>query len=133
MPLDATVRSFLEEQRFAVLATINDDGTPQQTVMWYALQGDTVMMNTKFSRVKHTNLLRDQRISICVADAYRYVTIAGVARLDDNQSVAQTDIRALAIRYHGQEKGDQQAAEKFVREQRISIYLPLTHVIAKDL
>jgi predicted pyridoxine 5'-phosphate oxidase superfamily flavin-nucleotide-binding protein len=31
------VRDFLNERRFAVLATINKDGTPQQTVMWYEL------------------------------------------------------------------------------------------------
>jgi len=27
------VRTFLEEERFAVLATVNDNGSPQQTVV----------------------------------------------------------------------------------------------------
>ena len=42
--LDEKVRAFLEEKRFAVLATIKRDGSPQQTVMWYELQGDQIMM-----------------------------------------------------------------------------------------
>ena len=53
--IDPMVREFLEKRRFAVLATINPDGSVQQTVMWYQLQGDKVMMNTRRGRVKdHT-------------------------------------------------------------------------------
>lgn len=127
--LDETVRAFLQEKRFAVLATINEDGDTQQTVMWYELRGDEIMMNTKVSRVKHNNLSRDPRISICIEDGYRFVTIAGVARLDDNQTVAQADIRDLAVRYHGKDEGERQAAEQFSKQQRVSIFLPLSHVI----
>jgi PPOX class probable F420-dependent enzyme len=129
MALDTNVRAFLEEPRFAVLATTNEDGTPQQTAMWYLLRDDMIVMNTALSRVKHNNLLRDPRISICVADGYRYVTIAGTARLDDNEQVAQADIRELAIRYDGQEEGERQAREQFAKQRRISIYLPLSRVI----
>jgi PPOX class probable F420-dependent enzyme len=132
MPLDAAVRDFLNEKRFAVLATINADGSPQQTVMWYELRGDTIMMNTTPSRVKGKNLQRDLRISICVEDDYHYVTISGVAQLNDDQVTAQADIRALAIRYHGQEEGDRQARDMFAKQQRVSIYLPITHVVVKD-
>ena len=41
------VRAFLEEPRFAVMATINRSGTPQLTVMWYALHPtkDVVVLN----------------------------------------------------------------------------------------
>jgi predicted pyridoxine 5'-phosphate oxidase superfamily flavin-nucleotide-binding protein len=44
------VRTFLEEARFAVLATVNANGSPQQTVMWYELRGDTIVMNTRRGR-----------------------------------------------------------------------------------
>ncbi len=129
MSLAANVRDFLEEKRFAVLATINDDGTPQLTVMWFALRDDTIVMNTTLSRVKGKNLQRDPRISICVEDGYRYVSISGVARLNDDQTIAQRDIRSLAIRYNGEETGARQA-EEFAREHRVSIYLPISQVIA---
>ncbi len=45
--LSPAVRAFLDERRFASLATINADGSPQQTVMWYMLRDDHVMMNTR--------------------------------------------------------------------------------------
>ena len=130
MTLDPKVRAFLDEKRFAVLATINEDGAPQLTVMWFALRDDTIVMNTTLSRVKGKNLRRDPRISICVEDGYRYVSIAGIAELDDDQTIAQRDIRDLAIRYNGQEVGERQAAE-FAQQHRVSIYLPISQVIAQ--
>ena len=33
MTLSDAVRAFLKEKRFAVLATLNADGSPQQTIM----------------------------------------------------------------------------------------------------
>jgi len=117
-------RQFLGEQRFAVLATVNPDGTAQQTVMWYELRDNMIVMNTTTSRIKGQNLRRDPRISVCVADGYRFVTIAGTAQLNDDPAVSQADIRALAIRYHGQEKGAQQATAIYGKQQRVSIYLP---------
>jgi PPOX class probable F420-dependent enzyme len=93
------VRQFLDEPRFAVLATINRDGTPHQTVMWYALRGDTIMLNSTAGRVKDTNVRRDNRISLCWEDGYRYVSIEGRVTLDEDLETARADIYALARRY----------------------------------
>lgn len=122
MEISPAVRAFLAEPRFAVLATIGTGGVPQQTVVWYELQGDTIMLNTKRGRVKDLNLLRDPRASFCIEDGYRYVTIVGVCALDDDQARAHADIAALAIRYHGRERGEQQAAN-FLKEERVTIHL----------
>ncbi|HEX8733498.1 MAG TPA: PPOX class F420-dependent oxidoreductase [Ktedonobacterales bacterium] len=130
MPLDPAVRAFLNERRFAVLATINGDGSPQLTVMWYLLRDDTIILNTTWTRVKGQNLQRDPRIAICVEDGYRFVSVSGAATLNDDQRIAQADIRELAIRYDGQEEGELQMAQ-FGRQQRVTIRLPLTHVIAR--
>lgn len=129
MALSLATRAFLSEKRFAVLATINANGTPQQTVMWYELRGDTIVMNTTASRVKGRNLARDRRISICVADGYRYVTIAGEAKLVDERDTAQEDIHHIAIRYHGEEKAALQMAEMFSKQERVSIYLPVERAV----
>jgi PPOX class probable F420-dependent enzyme len=128
-----TVRRYLQERRFAVLATIAPDGMPHQTVMWYELCGDTIVMNTAVGRVKEIQLRRDARASVCVPDGYSYVTVSGVVALDDDPQTAQSDIRALAIRYDGEESGNRQAAEVFSKQKRVSIYLPIQHVIAKDI
>ena len=126
--LSAEARAFLAERRFAVLATLNADGSIQQTVMWYELRGDHVMMNTARGRVKDRNLLRDPRVSICVEDGYRYVTIAGRVELVEDRATAQADIRALAIRYDGLERAERQVRDSFGKQQRVTILLPIEHV-----
>jgi PPOX class probable F420-dependent enzyme len=127
--LSAKARAFLQEQRFAVLATINADGTPQLTTMWYDLDGDTILMNTAAGRVKDANLRRDPRISICVEDGYDYVTIAGTAELIDDPEVAQADILRLARRYHPPAKAEQMARDQFSKQRRVTIQLPIERVI----
>ena len=84
--LSSKARAFLREKRFAVLGTINPDSTPQLSAMWYELDGDKILMNTKVGRVKERNLRRDPRISICIEDGYNYLTLAGTAQLIDDQS-----------------------------------------------
>ena len=129
MALSPALREYLSEPRFAVLATINSDGMPQQSVMWYELRGDTIVMNTTTTRVKGRNLARDRRISVCFADGYRYVTIAGEAELVAEQATAQEDIHRLAIRYHGEELAASMMAEMFSKQERVSIYLPIERAV----
>ena len=123
------IRAFLEERRFAVLGTLNADGSIQQTVMWYELRGDHIMMNTRRGRVKDRNLLRDPRVSLCIEEGQRFVTISGRITFDEDPATAQADIKALAIRYDGPASGEEQARNTFAQQERISLRLPLTHVI----
>jgi len=127
--MSEAVRAFLNEPRFAVLATIGADGAPHQSVMWYELRGNTIMMNTAEGRVKAANLRRDPRVSICVEDGYRYVTITGRAELIDDQEIAQADIAALAHRYHDPETAEKQIAE-FRRQRRITVHISIDRVSA---
>lgn len=131
--LSEPVRAFLAEPRFAVAATINPDGMPQQTVVWYDLRGDEVLFNTARDRLKDRNLRRDPRVSLCIEDGYRFVTIRGRARIVDDPAITQADIRALAIRYAGPERGEHQARNQFFREQRVSLYLPIEHLYVVGL
>ena len=128
MALSDKARAFLEEPRFASLATINPDGSVQQTVMWYLVRADHIVMNTARGRKKDRNLLRDKRISICVEDGYKYVTLRGEISLVEEQPQAQADILEMAIRYHGQEQGGAMGQDVFGKQQRISIRLPITNV-----
>lgn len=129
MTLSKEAREFLAGPRFGALATINEDGTAQQTAMWYELQRDEILMNTRVGRRKERNLRRDPRCSLCVVDGYSYVTVSGRVRLIDDQATAQADIRRLAIRYDGPESGERQARDHFSRERRVTIRLSIEHVI----
>jgi PPOX class probable F420-dependent enzyme len=126
--LTTEARHFLEELRFAVIATINEDGSPHQTVVWYLLRGDDIVMNTARGRVKERNLRRDPRSAITVEDGYRFITLRGTARLVDDVATAQEDIRHLATRYHGAETADRQVHEQFSKQERVSIYLAADRV-----
>ena len=128
--LNPEVRAFLNDTRFAVLATVNASGAPQQSVVWYELRGNEVMMNTRRGRVKDRNLRRDARASICVDDGYRYVTLRGHVVINDDPAQALADIRALAVRYHGEETADRQMAEQFSKEPRATVTLSVEGVSA---
>ena len=130
MRLQENVRAFLKEPLFGVLATTKRDTTPQQSVVWYDLDGDDILMNTAVGRAKNSNLRRDSRASLCVADGYHYVTLEGTVELDDDQATAQADIRRLAVRYHGEEQGNRQANTLYGKQQRVTIRLKVENVIA---
>jgi len=130
--LSERARALLQEARFAVLGTINKDGTPQLTTMWFLIENDdTIIMNTKAGRTKERNMRRDPRVSICVEDAYHYVTISGSVEMIDDQKIAQNDIYRLSAHYHGEEIARRQMEEQFSKEQRVTLRLKCEEVLEK--
>ena len=129
MPLTAEQRAFLQEKHFAVLATVNASGTPHLRVMWYLLDGDEIVFNTKAGRAKESNLARDARVSLLVYDdgGYKYIRIDGRVTTITDPVTAHRDIARLAVRYSGQEKA-KAAIARFEREERITYRLPTTRV-----
>src|SRR5690242_3244095 len=98
------VRAFLEQPHFAVMATINSSGTPQLTVMWYALHPteDVVLLNATRGLLKERNLRRDPRMAVCVEDGMRYVTLSGTAELVEDRAEQEREVNELiAPRYIG--------------------------------
>ncbi len=128
--LSEKAQAYLQELRFAVMATINQDGTPQLTTMWYLLEEDgTIMMNTKVGRAKERNMRRDPRISICIEDGYDFLTINGTVEMIDDPEIAQHDIYRLSRRYHGEAKARRQMEEQFSKETRVSLRLKPESII----
>ena len=101
-PLPARVRAFLETPRYAAIATTDPDGAPRQAVIWFRLDGDTIVINSLEGRRWPSNLRRDPRISVAVTDATteNWVGITGTVEVVDDQARAQADIAAMARRYH---------------------------------
>jgi nitroimidazol reductase NimA-like FMN-containing flavoprotein (pyridoxamine 5'-phosphate oxidase superfamily) len=58
------VREFLEAPRYAVLATVNRDGSPHLTEMGYGIRRDELFFNTTEEHQKKQNLDRDPRVSM---------------------------------------------------------------------
>ena len=130
-----SVRAFLEEPRFAVMGTINNSGLPQLTVMWYALveDADVVVLNTVRGLLKERNLRRDPRMSLCIEDGPRYVTLEGRAELIDDRAQQEREVNALiAPRYIGQRLGSQRW-QVIQGSDRLGIHLHVERVHARGL
>lgn len=122
-------REFLGAPRFGALATVNDDGSPHLTVMWYALDGDEVMFNTARERRKPSNLVRDPRVSLLVFDGYRFIRVSGLARETATGAAALAEIHRLAVRYDGEDSA-RRAMERFRTQERVSYRFTIRHVYA---
>ncbi|MBM4434816.1 MAG: PPOX class F420-dependent oxidoreductase [Chloroflexi bacterium] len=122
-------REFLGAPRFGALATVNPDGTPHLTVMWYALDGDEIMFNTARERRKTYDLVRDGRVSLLVFEDYRFVRVSGVARETATGEAALAEIHRLAVRYDGEESA-RRAMDRFRTQERVSYRFAIRHVYA---
>lgn len=133
MALTPEQRAFLEEPRFAVLATSFPDGRIQQTVMWYALRDDTIMMNTARGRIKDRNVRANPAVSLCWEEGYKFLTIAGtVTELIDDRDQALEDIFSLARRYNPDASDDDidRQFSNFRQEERVTVIVTIDSVIA---
>jgi PPOX class probable F420-dependent enzyme len=102
VPLPGPIRDFLAAPRIATIATINPDGSPHQALVWYALDGDDLLINSRRHRRWPKNLARDGRISVAVPDIARpnhWVGVKGDAEQVREGQAAIGDIQELARRY----------------------------------
>jgi len=100
--LPAPIRAFLEAPRYATLSTIASDGSPHQAPIWYAVEGDALLINSRRERHWPRNLLREPRLSIAVIDfdePEHWVGVKGRAELLRDGDAATADIQAMARRY----------------------------------
>ena len=81
MMLNDKAKALLDKlKQFATISTIEPDGRPQSSVVWYVRDGDDVLVSTVADRRKHKNMVRDPRVTLLVYDAenpYEYVEIRG--------------------------------------------------------
>jgi len=95
-----------KKKAFANLATVNADGTPQVTPVWFDWDGSRLRINTAKGRVKDKNLRRTPAVALTIMDPdnpYRYIQVKGrVANV--TESGADAHIDALSKKYTGQER-----------------------------
>jgi PPOX class probable F420-dependent enzyme len=95
-----------KKKAFANLATVNADGTPQVTPVWFDWDGSRLRINTAKGRVKDKNLRRTPAVALAITDPdnpYRYIQIKGrVANV--TESGADAHIDALSKKYTGQDR-----------------------------
>ena len=123
-PLPDRVRTFFDSERFATISTIDADGAPRQAVVWYALEGDEFVINSRVGRRWPSNLLRDPRIAFSVVDAAdgaRWAGLTGTARAITDRAATQGDIAGMARRYEADDPDEiTQSIATFETQDRIS-------------
>jgi PPOX class probable F420-dependent enzyme len=126
--LGEDVRAFLDIPRFAVMGTVNPDKSPHLSAIWYERRGDEVLVNTTQQRVKARNLAEDPRVSLLVGESERYVRLDGVARAVAFGDEALRDIRALAVRYDGEEAAERQTRIVWGKQDRVTYLIAIRHL-----
>lgn len=125
--------SFLDGRHFATVATLDDDGSPRQAVVWYRLDPDgRMLLNSRLPRRWPRNLLRDGRVAVAVADVanpLRWLGFTGVVdEVVDDVAQAREDIVALACRYSPDGTADPAEEAVFRSQPRITFLVRLTGV-----
>ena len=102
MRLNDKVRTLFDGKNFAVLSTLEPDGTPHSTVVWANRDGDHILFALPKSRRKTANLNRDPRATVAIFDAanpYESAQVQGTASLEDDPN--GTLIDELSHKYTG--------------------------------
>jgi PPOX class probable F420-dependent enzyme len=95
-----------EKKAFVYLATINSDGTPQVTPIWFNAQDGNILINSAKGRIKDRNMRAHKNVALCIADPtnpYRYIQIQGMIA-EITELGADDHIDALSLKYTGKEK-----------------------------
>jgi PPOX class probable F420-dependent enzyme len=101
--LTPEIRVFLEEARWpGILSTLSPAGAPITSAVWFAVDGEEIVISTPATRPKARNARLDSRVSFIVDTKerpYRGVAIEGVARVDEDNG--KREMRTIAERYLG--------------------------------
>lgn len=123
-PLPDQVRTFLDDERYATISTLDPDGSPRQAVIWYSLVGDEMVINSAIGRRWPSNLLRDPRIALSVIDrldGLRWVGLTGTVRAMTDRETTQADIAGMARRYERADPDEvARSIARFGAQDRIS-------------
>jgi PPOX class probable F420-dependent enzyme len=105
--LSESALGLIDGRNYAVLATVNPDGSPQTSVMWVGRDGGDLLFSTVAGRAKHRNMLRDPRVSVTVIDAAHpenYVELRG--RVSMTPDAGRRVDTALSWKYDGKDPGE---------------------------
>lgn len=115
-------REFLASHTWAVLATGRRDGSPQQSMVGYALDDDDrLVISAKSHTAKWANLSRLPRASLCVPDGRVHLVVSGPVELidtDPDRAELTADVFATLS---GAERPDPASIIPLLDEQRRTI------------
>lgn len=135
---DEEIQTFLDEPRFAIIATYRREKAPQLTPVWYIFEGGKLYVSIFKDSAKYKNIKRDPRVSACIAGTYpdsRGVTLTGTAELLQEGSADWIDDISYRImrRYHDSDAATEAYREaEGEREQSALLVLTPDQMLAQD-
>lgn len=109
--LPSYARDFLHHPWEVVLATLNPSGLPQQTVMWYCLEGESLFLSCLGTRKKVRNLHRNPEASALAVGPGCYLSLSGVVEVLPDEAYAQAMFERSVSRYVSPEKLDKMLSQ----------------------
>ena len=99
---------FAAGQRNALLTTLRRDGRPQQSVIFYLLDGDQFTMSLSDSRAKVKNLRRDPRAALFIPsdDVFMWAAFDGTVVLSDVATDPDDDVCDQLVEYYRRGNGE---------------------------
>ena len=94
-----------EKKALANLATLQPDGSPQVTPVWFDYVNGVIWVNTAKGRVKARNLSEGAKVAMSIVDPdndYRYIQIRGTVSKETTDG-AMAHIDGLAKKYLGKD------------------------------
>lgn len=76
---DEEIWKFVEERKSLQVATLNRDGTPHLTTLWFAVVDGEIAFETFTKSQKIVNLERDPRIAVLLEAGTEYSELRGVS------------------------------------------------------
>ena len=83
-------RKFLAEHRLCIVGYTRAGGPPSLSPVYYAMDGDDLLISTTASRAKAKAIARNPQVSICVlgeAMPFPYLTVYGRGQIEDTNVV----------------------------------------------
>ena len=75
---DSDIAHFLNDQLAIQVGTINKNGTPHLTTLWYTTHNDSIVFHTYTKSQKILNLKRDNRATVLSESGDNYSNLKGV-------------------------------------------------------
>ncbi len=109
--------TFLQNQISLQIGTINKDGSPHLTTMWYLFDGENFIFHTYTKSQKIINLKRDSRITLLTEAGNQYSNLQGIIIYGNAEIIHGKDSLEEVIRYM------EMVGEKYVKDEEGAQYI----------
>ena len=109
--------SFLQKQISLQIGTINKDGSPHLTTMWYLYAGENFIFHTYTKSQKIINLKRDSRITLLTEAGSQYSDLQGIIVYGNAEIISGENSLEEVIRYM------EMVGEKYIKDEEGSQYI----------